>query len=117
MAKTVADSALVKTAIFGADPNWGRIVSAAGYAGVEFEEEHLSLWLGDMLLYHAGTPQPFDAATASAYLKRKRDHPPAAALHARRRPLHLLDLRPDPRIRPAERGIHDLTGGPCRRPR
>jgi glutamate N-acetyltransferase/amino-acid N-acetyltransferase len=73
VAKTVAESALVKTAVFGADPNWGRIVSAAGYAGVPFEEEQLSLWLGDMLLYQAGTPQPFDAATASAYLKKNRD--------------------------------------------
>jgi glutamate N-acetyltransferase/amino-acid N-acetyltransferase len=72
VAKAVADSALVKTAVFGADPNWGRVVSAAGYAGVEFEEEHLSLWLGDLLLYRAGVPQPFDAATASAYLKRER---------------------------------------------
>jgi glutamate N-acetyltransferase/amino-acid N-acetyltransferase len=73
VARAVADSALVKTAVFGADPNWGRIVSAAGYAGVEFEEEHLSLWLGDILLYHAGVPQPFDAAAASAYLKRERN--------------------------------------------
>jgi glutamate N-acetyltransferase/amino-acid N-acetyltransferase len=73
VAKTIAESALVKTAIHGADPNWGRIVSAAGYAGVEFEEEHLSLWMGDLLLYHAGAPQPFDAATASAYLKRERN--------------------------------------------
>jgi glutamate N-acetyltransferase/amino-acid N-acetyltransferase len=73
VAKTIADSALVKTAIYGADPNWGRFVSAAGYAGVAFEEEHLSLWLGDMLLYHAGIPQPFDAATASAYMRRERE--------------------------------------------
>jgi glutamate N-acetyltransferase/amino-acid N-acetyltransferase len=73
VAKAVADSALVKTAIFGADPNWGRVVSAAGYAGVEFEEEHLSLWVGDMLLYHDGTPQPFDASTASAYLRNNRE--------------------------------------------
>jgi glutamate N-acetyltransferase/amino-acid N-acetyltransferase len=73
VAKTVADSALVKTAIFGADPNWGRIVSAAGYAGVAFAEEQLSLWMGDMLLYHAGAPQPFDPATASAYLKANRE--------------------------------------------
>jgi glutamate N-acetyltransferase/amino-acid N-acetyltransferase len=72
IAKTIAESALVKTAIHGADPNWGRIVSAAGYAGVPFEEEDLSLWLGDLLLYRAGTPQPFDADTASAYLKRER---------------------------------------------
>jgi glutamate N-acetyltransferase/amino-acid N-acetyltransferase len=73
VAKVIAESALVKTAIFGADPNWGRFVSAAGYAGVPFEEQHLSLWLGDILLYHAGTPQPFDAATASAYLKNNRN--------------------------------------------
>ena len=72
VAKTIADSALVKTAIYGADPNWGRFVSAAGYAGVEFAEEQLSLWLGDMPLYQHGTPVPFDAATASAYLRRER---------------------------------------------
>jgi glutamate N-acetyltransferase/amino-acid N-acetyltransferase len=73
VAKAVAESALVKTAVFGGDPNWGRIVSAAGYAGIEFEEQHLSLWMGDLLLYRAGVPQPFDAATASAYLKNNRD--------------------------------------------
>jgi glutamate N-acetyltransferase/amino-acid N-acetyltransferase len=73
VAKAISESALVKTAIYGADPNWGRFVSAAGYAGVAFEEEDLSLWLGDLLLYHAGVPQPFDAATASAYMKRERE--------------------------------------------
>jgi glutamate N-acetyltransferase/amino-acid N-acetyltransferase len=73
IAKAVADSALVKTALFGADPNWGRIVSAAGYAGVLFEEKDLSLWLADTLLYHAGTPQPFDAAALSAFMKQHRE--------------------------------------------
>jgi glutamate N-acetyltransferase/amino-acid N-acetyltransferase len=73
IAKEVANSALVKTAVFGADPNWGRVVSAAGYSGVEFEERELSLWMGDMLLYREGTPLPFDAATASAYLKNNRE--------------------------------------------
>jgi len=73
IAKAVADSPLVKTAVFGADPNWGRVVSAAGYAGVPFEEKNLSLWMGDMLLYKDGTPLPFDASTASAYLKANRD--------------------------------------------
>ncbi|VTS05667.1 bifunctional glutamate N-acetyltransferase/amino-acid acetyltransferase ArgJ [Tuwongella immobilis] len=73
IAKTVAESALVKTAIHGADPNWGRIVSAAGYAGVPFEETELSLWMGDLPLYRDGQPLPFDAATASAYLKQNRD--------------------------------------------
>jgi glutamate N-acetyltransferase/amino-acid N-acetyltransferase len=73
IAKTVAESALVKTAVFGADPNWGRFVSAAGYAGVAFEESDLSLWLGEMQLYEAGTPLEFDPAAASAYLKNNRE--------------------------------------------
>jgi glutamate N-acetyltransferase/amino-acid N-acetyltransferase len=73
VAKTIAESALVKTAVFGADPNWGRVVSAAGYSGVMFDEKDLSLWMGDMLLYRSGTPVPFDAASASAYLKHNRE--------------------------------------------
>jgi glutamate N-acetyltransferase/amino-acid N-acetyltransferase len=73
VAKAVADSPLVKTAVYGADPNWGRIVSAAGYAGVPFEERQASLWLGDLPLYRDGAPLPFDAATASAYLKQNRE--------------------------------------------
>jgi glutamate N-acetyltransferase/amino-acid N-acetyltransferase len=73
VAKVVAESALVKTALFGGDPNWGRIVSAAGYSGVLFEEEQLSLWLGDFLLYDKGTPLPFNAAEVSAWMKSNRD--------------------------------------------
>lgn len=69
VAKTVAESALVKTALFGNDPNWGRFVSAAGYAGVSFEEKHLSLWLGEYLLYDCGTPTPTDIAALGQYLK------------------------------------------------
>jgi glutamate N-acetyltransferase/amino-acid N-acetyltransferase len=72
VAKAVADSPLVKTAIFGGDPNWGRVVSAAGYSGVMFEERDLSLWLGDTLLYDRGTPLPFDAAVVSAFIKANR---------------------------------------------
>jgi glutamate N-acetyltransferase/amino-acid N-acetyltransferase len=73
IAKAVAESALVKTAVFGADPNWGRVVSAAGYAGVPFEERELSLWMGDLLLYRDGQPMPFDEATASGYLRSNRE--------------------------------------------
>ena len=57
-----------------------------------FEEKHLSLWLGDFLLYDKGTPLPFDAAAVSAYLKRERDDSAAVALHARRWPLSFLDV-------------------------
>ncbi len=73
IAKAIAESALVKTAVFGADPNWGRVVSAAGYAGVEFEERDLSLWMGSFLLYERGVPVPFDAKLASAYLRDNRN--------------------------------------------
>jgi glutamate N-acetyltransferase/amino-acid N-acetyltransferase len=73
IAKAVADSPLVKTAIHGADPNWGRIVSAAGYAGVMFDEVDLSLWLNGFPLYRDGAPLPFDDATVSAHLRANRE--------------------------------------------
>ena len=72
-ARAVADSPLVKTAIHGADPNWGRIVSAAGYSGVAFEEHELSLWLNGVALYRDGVPLPFDAAAVSAGLRAERE--------------------------------------------
>ncbi|AHJ28012.1 bifunctional ornithine acetyltransferase/N-acetylglutamate synthase [Nodularia spumigena CS-584] len=69
IAKTVAGSSLVKSAIFGRDPNWGRIAAAAGRAGVNFEQDNLQIKLGDFLLLENGQPVPFDRAAASAYLK------------------------------------------------
>jgi len=65
IARTVAQSALVKTAVAGADPNWGRIVSAAGYAGVPFDPSRLSLRLNGFLLYCDGAPARFNAAAVS----------------------------------------------------
>ncbi|WP_066382233.1 MULTISPECIES: bifunctional ornithine acetyltransferase/N-acetylglutamate synthase [unclassified Anabaena] len=69
IAKTIAGSSLVKSAIFGRDPNWGRIAAAAGRAGILFEQDNLQIKLGDFLLLDNGQPQPFDRAAASAYLK------------------------------------------------
>jgi glutamate N-acetyltransferase / amino-acid N-acetyltransferase len=73
IAKTVAESALVKTAIYGADPNWGRIVSAAGYSGVEFDEKELSLTLGHFTLYKNGTPLEFDPKEVSKFMSETRE--------------------------------------------
>ena len=73
IARAVADSPLVKTAIHGADPNWGRIVSAAGYAGVPFAEEELSLWINDVAVYQAGVPTDFHAPALAATLRANRD--------------------------------------------
>ncbi|RCJ27932.1 bifunctional ornithine acetyltransferase/N-acetylglutamate synthase [Nostoc minutum NIES-26] len=69
IAKTIAGSSLVKSAIFGRDPNWGRIAAAAGRAGVPFEQENLRIQLGDFLMIENGQPLPFDRPAASAYLK------------------------------------------------
>ena len=71
IARTVAGSALVKSAVFGRDPNWGRIAGAAGRAGVPFNQAELSIELGDFLLMSEGTPQDFDRARASQYLKQQ----------------------------------------------
>lgn len=73
IARAVSDSPLVKTAIHGADPNWGRIVSAAGYAGVPFAENELSLWINDIAVYESGAPTDFDASGLSASLRSHRD--------------------------------------------
>ncbi|MEL6158879.1 MAG: bifunctional ornithine acetyltransferase/N-acetylglutamate synthase [Cyanobacteria bacterium J06623_5] len=71
IARTVAGSSLVKSAIFGRDPNWGRIAGAAGRAGIPFEQAELSIRLGSATLMSKGTPQPFDRDGASAYLKQQ----------------------------------------------
>ena len=73
VAKTIAGSPLVKTAIAGADPNWGRIVSAAGYAGIEFDTRKVSLHLNGHLLYERGEPVQFDAKKVSASIQAARD--------------------------------------------
>jgi glutamate N-acetyltransferase/amino-acid N-acetyltransferase len=73
IAKTIADSALVKTAIAGADPNWGRIVSAAGYAGVPFNPAKVSLAVNGFTLYQNGAPAAFDGSQVSASIKENRD--------------------------------------------
>jgi len=73
VAKTIADSPLVKTAIAGADPNWGRIVSAAGYAGIRFDPAKVTLHLNGILLYERGCPVDFDADAVSNALAAERD--------------------------------------------
>ena len=69
IAKTVAGSSSVKSAIFGRDPNWGRIAAAAGRAGVKFHQDELNIKLGEIDLMRNGQPQAFDRAAASNYLK------------------------------------------------
>lgn len=73
IARTIADSPLVKTAMFGCDPNWGRILMAAGRAGVPFStaDLHLTLHAGgeSFVLFDHGQPADFDAKVVSTALK------------------------------------------------
>ncbi|NBV69588.1 MAG: bifunctional glutamate N-acetyltransferase/amino-acid acetyltransferase ArgJ [Synechococcaceae bacterium WB4_2_0805] len=71
IARTICGSSLFKTAIHGRDPNWGRIVAAAGRAGVCFDPEAVALWLGPHKLMANGEPLNFDRPTASLYLQTK----------------------------------------------
>ncbi|KAK9154254.1 hypothetical protein Sjap_001734 [Stephania japonica] len=68
VARSVASSSLA--AVYGRDPNWGRIACAAGYAGASFHPNELRISLGDILLMEKGQPLLFDRVAASAYLRK-----------------------------------------------
>jgi len=68
VARTIVSSPLVKAAIYGNDPNWGRILAAAGRSGAEVEESKIDLYLGHICLLKAGRPQPFDHAEAVKHI-------------------------------------------------
>jgi glutamate N-acetyltransferase/amino-acid N-acetyltransferase len=69
--KSIATSSLVKTAIFGADANWGRILAAAGYSGVAIQPELVAIYLGDLLVCHGGVGLNFDEIHAKQILEQK----------------------------------------------
>jgi glutamate N-acetyltransferase / amino-acid N-acetyltransferase len=69
IALTIAGSPLVKSAIFGRDPNWGRLAMAAGRAQVPFDQNELKIQLGEIVLMEQGQPLVFDRQAASDYLK------------------------------------------------
>ncbi len=70
IAMSIANSPLVKTAIAGADPNWGRIVMAVGKAGVPFDQKALEIFIGRQLVAKNGAVAPgYDEAKAAAHMK------------------------------------------------
>ncbi len=73
VAKTIATSPLVKTALAGEDPNWGRVLAAAGRAGIKLDPNRLSLWIGsagadELQLVQAGESAGWDPASAASIL-------------------------------------------------
>jgi glutamate N-acetyltransferase / amino-acid N-acetyltransferase len=67
-ARTIASSPLVKSAVHGCDPNWGRIIAAAGRSGAEVVPEKSAVYIGDMCLLKSGMPLPFDKKAAAALM-------------------------------------------------
>ena len=74
VARTVAGSNLVKTAVAGADPNWGRIAAAAGRAGVPLHPERMAVWLGDVQVVAGGMPADYSEDAARQALLAEEVH-------------------------------------------
>lgn len=72
VAKKVVGSSLVKTAMFGEDPNWGRIICAVGYAGSHTDPEKIDMWIGDQQLLKHSQPQSFDEAIMKQTLEKEK---------------------------------------------
>ncbi len=70
-AKAVANSLLVKTAIFGQDPNWGRVVSAVGGSGVDLLPEKMAVSFAGIQVLHNGQPIVYDKAAMKEALQQK----------------------------------------------
>ncbi|MDP4162866.1 MAG: bifunctional ornithine acetyltransferase/N-acetylglutamate synthase [Bacillota bacterium] len=68
ISKTIVGSSLVKTAIFGSDANWGRIVCAVGYSGKKIDPSKVTVKIGPITVVENGMPQQFNEALAKAYL-------------------------------------------------
>ncbi|MGM0301795.1 glutamate N-acetyltransferase/amino-acid acetyltransferase [Enterococcus sp. AZ048] len=72
VAKKVVGSSLVKTAMFGEDPNWGRIICAVGYAGSHTDPEKINMWIGDQQLLNHSQPQEFDEVAMKKTLEQEK---------------------------------------------
>ena len=72
-ARAIGNSPLVKTALFGCDPNWGRIIAALGRSGADFEAEAVVLKIGGILVFEKGQPSPEDLDALLAPSMRHQD--------------------------------------------
>ncbi len=70
-ARTIVSSSLVKTTVYGADPNWGRVLAAAGRSGAVLEEAKMELYIGGVGVVRGGVPVNFDRETVVNHLKGK----------------------------------------------
>ena len=106
-AKAIANSPLVKTAIHGGDPNWGRLIAVAGRAGVAFEPRAPRSRSARRVLFKDGRPHDEAAPEAAEYLKGT--DIAVASISAPARVVDGLDVRSQRGIRADQRGLPDLT--------
>jgi glutamate N-acetyltransferase/amino-acid N-acetyltransferase len=66
IARVVGESPLVKTALHGGDPNWGRVLAAVGRAGVPLDVERISIWIGEVHVAERGAAREYEEKTAAA---------------------------------------------------
>lgn len=71
VARTIANSPLVKTAIYGAEPNWGRIIAAAGRSGVKINPDRVDIWFGGLQAVRSSRGVPGAQKKAIPLLKKK----------------------------------------------
>lgn len=69
VAKSIVGSSLVKTAVFGSDANWGRIIAAVGYSGADVNPDTIDTWIGPIQLLDKSVPTVFSEEEATAYLE------------------------------------------------
>lgn len=68
VAKSIVGSSLVKTAVYGSDANWGRIIAAVGYSGADVNPDTIDTWIGTIQLLDKSAPSAFSEEEATAYL-------------------------------------------------
>ena len=103
--QTIGASMLTKTALYGSDANWGRIVAAAGRAEVPFDPDRSSLWVAageeatarGLLIFEDGTPTDYLEAGRGCDYGGRVDHFHAGLRHGRGQ-CHDMDMRPEPRL-------------------
>ena len=106
-AKAIANSLLVKTAIHGGDPNWGRLIAVAGRAGVEFELARAAVTIGSTVLFKDGKPHDENAPKAAEYLKGT-EITVGVDLGAGPRRVDRVDVRSERGVRADQRGLPDV---------
>ena len=72
IARSISSSSLMKAAVHGADPNFGRMLCAAGYSGARFDPDRVDAWIGEFQVLAAGLPVQFDEKAASVHMAQPR---------------------------------------------